>query len=133
MYVLVYSMSRPSFLFTASNSELKWLRLAKGGTGTQKHDNTCFSGNVKVIFLIYIYITRLCVFVCPCVCRVLFVPRRTNISDTLDWRGGRQTFFTHRGGQTCLHRGGQTFYVAGLGGYNDVDEQMDVSEAKRWM
>ena len=100
MHVLVYSMSRPSFLFTASNSELKWLRLAKGGTGTQKQDSTCL-GNIKAIFFIYIYITRLRVFVCPCVCH----GGQTFLTH---WTGerGRQTFFTHREGQTFLHRGG---------------------------
>ena len=100
IHVFIYSMSRPSFLFTASNSELKWLRLAKGGTGTQKQDSTCL-GNIKAIFFIYIYITRLRVFVCPCVCH----GGQTFLTH---WTGerGRQTFFTHREGQTFLHRGG---------------------------
>ena len=53
---------------------------------------------------------------------------------------GGQTFLTHRreGGQTILthrrgtnifkQRGGQTFYVGGSGGYDDVYEVMDISE-----
>ena len=40
---------------------------------------------------------------------------------------GGQTFLTHwrEGGQTFLHRA----FVGGGGGYNDVDEKMDVSKA----
>ena len=44
------------------------------------------------------------------VCHVLFVP-------------GGQTFFKHRRG------GGQTFFVGVGGGYDDVDEEIDLSEA----
>ena len=45
----------------------------------------------------------------------------------------RQTFHSHRsgGGTYISHaegRGGQTFYVGGSGGYDDVDKEMDVSE-----
>ena len=37
---------------------------------------------------------------------------------------------THRGGQTFLHRGGgQTFFVGDGGGYDDADEEMDMSAA----
>ena len=43
-----------------------------------------------------------------------------------------QTFLLHRrGGQTfVVHRreGGQTFYVGGSGGYDDVDGEMDISK-----
>ena len=46
----------------------------------------------------------------------------TNISCTQE--GGGDKHFSHTGG------GGQTFYVRGVGGYDDVDEEMDVSEAK---
>ena len=54
-------------------------------------------------------------------CHILLVP-------------GGQTFLSHRrgGGQTFLpHRreGGQTFFVGGNGAYDDVDEEMVVSEA----
>ena len=79
----------------------------------------------------------------------MFVPRRTNISYTQE-RGG-QTFLTHRkeGGTNIFHsqegknifhtqggtniftlRGGQTFFVGGGGGFDDVEEEIDVSEAK---
>ena len=63
----------------------------------------------------------------------------TNISSHR--REGGQTFFTHSGGdkhfyikgggQTFLlwGEGGQTFYVRGGGAYDDVDEEVDVSEA----
>ena len=65
-----------------------------------------------------IYIKR---FVRPSVCPSRFVcPRGTNISYTQE-RGG-QTFLTHR-------RGGQTFFVGGGGGFDDVEEEIDVSEA----
>ena len=33
----------------------------------------------------------------------------------------------HYVGRSCPN--GQTFYVGGVGGYDDVDEEMDVSEA----
>ena len=49
---------------------------------------------------------------------MLFVPRGTNISFTQE-RGG-QTFLTHRGGQT---------FFGGGGSYDDVDEEINVSEA----
>ena len=67
-------------------------------------------------------------------CRLLFNPQWTNISHSQEG-GGTNTFhaqegkniFTLRGGQTFLHRGeGQTFFV---GAYDDVDEEMVVSEA----
>ena len=49
----------------------------------------------------------------------LFVLRGINISYTQE-----------RGGQTFLHRGGgQPFFVAGGGAYDDIDEELDVSEA----
>ena len=45
-------------------------------------------------------------------------------------RGGGQTFL-HQGWGTNIftQRGGQTFYVGGSGGYDDVYEEVDVSEA----
>ena len=33
------------------------------------------------------------------------------------------------GKQYCSEGGGQTFYVGGSGGYDHVDEEMDMSEA----
>ena len=63
-------------------------------------------------------------------CHVLFVPGgQTFLAHR---RGGGQTFLTHRreGGQTFFtQRGGQAFVVGGGGGYEDVDEEIDVSEA----
>ena len=46
-------------------------------------------------------------------------------------RGG-QTFL-HRGGGANIFafRGGQTFFVGGSGAYNDVDEEMVVSDASK--
>ena len=44
----------------------------------------------------------------------------TNISHTQE--GGGDKHFSHTGG-------GQTFFVGGGGGYDDVDEEIDVSEA----
>ena len=39
-------------------------------------------------------------------------------------------FFTSWREQTFLHQGwGQTFHVGGGGGYDEVDEEMDVSQA----
>ena len=39
--------------------------------------------------------------------------------------------FSHRGGRGdkhfCIEGGGQTFFVGGGGGHDDVDEEMDVS------
>ena len=54
----------------------------------------------------------------------------TNIFHT---QGGGQPFLYLRGGQTFLHQegGGQTFFVGGGGSYDDVDEEIDVSEARR--
>ena len=53
-------------------------------------------------------------------CPLLFVP-------------GGQTFLTHRRGRGtnifASRRGGQTFFVGGGAGYDDVDEEIDVSEA----
>ena len=71
--------------------------------------------------------------VCPSVRpSVPFVcPRGTNISNTQE-RGG-QTFVTpwRDGGTNIFHSqgGGQTFFVGCGGGYDDVDEVMNVSEA----
>ena len=57
---------------------------------------------------------------------------------THSWMEGGQMFFTHRGGQTFLHwgggqtfllGGGQIFFPGGGGGFDDVDEETDVSEA----
>ena len=45
---------------------------------------------------------------------------------------GGQTFLTHRregGTNIFASRGGQKFFVGGGGGYDDVDEEIDVSEA----
>ena len=54
---------------------------------------------------------------------------------------GGTNIFTSWGGQTTLHHGGGTniftsrrvltFYVGGDGGYDDVDKEMDVSEASK--
>ena len=42
-----------------------------------------------------------------------------------------QIFFSHRGGTNlfALRAGGRKFFVGGGGGYDDVDEEIDVSEA----
>ena len=62
---------------------------------------------------IYIYIA-LCEV---SVSKVFFVP-------------GEQTFFTHRRGQTFFtHRGDKLFFAGGGGGFDDVDEETDVSKA----
>ena len=56
----------------------------------------------------------------------------TNISYTQERAG--ETFLTHKreGEQTFLHRGGrQTFFVGSSGAYDDVDEEMVVSEATK--
>ena len=45
---------------------------------------------------------------------------------------GSVTFCLSPGGQTFLShskRGGQTFFVGGRGGYDEVGEQIDLSEA----
>ena len=48
-------------------------------------------------------------------------------------RRGGDKHFSHtggRGGQTFFtHGGGQTFFFGGGGGYDDVDEELNVSEA----
>ena len=59
-----------------------------------------------------------CVSVCPCV-TLLFVPQGINIYHTQE-RGGKHF---------CIKWGVQTFFVVGCGGYDDVDEEIDVSEA----
>ena len=79
--------------------------------------------------------------VCLSVCHVLFVRRGTNKlfvprgQTFLTHRRGRgETFLTHKreGEQTFLHRGGrQTFFVGSSGAYDDVDEEMVVSEATK--
>ena len=49
-------------------------------------------------------------------------------------RKGGHTFFSHRGWGTnifTLREGIQTFYVGGGGSYDDVDEEMDVSKARK--
>ena len=52
----------------------------------------------------------------------------TNISHTQE--GGGDKHFSHTGGGTNIFTWGQQkFYVEGIGGYDDVDEEMDVSEA----
>ena len=44
-------------------------------------------------------------------------------------RGGTNVFASKgEGGQTFLLWGGKTFFVVGGGGYDDVDEEMDVSK-----
>ena len=58
--------------------------------------------------------------VCVSVCHTFVCPRGTN--NLFVPRG--QTFLTHRRGG-----GGQTYFVGGGGGYEDVDEEIDVSEA----
>ena len=60
----------------------------------------------------------------------MFVPRGQTFLTFR--RGGGQPFPTHRreGGQTFFtQRGGQAFVVGGSGAYEDVDEEIDVSEA----
>ena len=42
-------------------------------------------------------------------------------------RGGGKHFYIE--GDKHFHKGRQTFYVGGSGGYDDVDEEMDVREA----
>ena len=43
---------------------------------------------------------------------------------------GGQPLFTHRGDKHfCIEGWGQTFFVGGGGGYDYVDEEIDVSEA----
>ena len=41
--------------------------------------------------------------------------------------------FPHMGGTHCFAQGGggQIFYVGGGGGYDDIDEEMDVSEVSK--
>ena len=61
-------------------------------------------------------------FVCPRGTNNYHMQERgTNIFNTQEGR--------REGGQTILHQGGHTFYVGGNGGYDDVDEKMDLSEA----
>ena len=55
-------------------------------------------------------------------------PQGTNISYTQEG-GGTNVFHTHRGTNIFVSWGGQTFFVGGGGGYEDVDEEIDVSEA----
>ena len=57
--------------------------------------------------------------VSPSVCDFCLSPRGTNTSFTQE-RGGTNIF---------TQRGGQTFNVGGSGGYDDVYEEVDVSEA----
>ena len=77
---------------------------------------------------IYIY-EALCQSVSQSVCHVLFVPRGQTF--LAHGREGGKTFFTHRGGgkHFYIEGGGQTFFVGGSGGFDDVDEEIDVSEA----
>ena len=69
----------------------------------------------------------------------MFVPRDkhffhtreggANISHTQE--GGGDKHFSHTGGTNIFAlRGGQTFFVGGGGGHDDVDEEMYVSKAK---
>ena len=71
-----------------------------------------------------------------CVRYVLFVPR----GQTICLSPGGQTFSTHTGGgdkhfsttggggtNIFALRGGQTFFVGGSGGHDDVDKEMDGS------
>ena len=46
-------------------------------------------------------------------------------------QGGTNIFVSYGWGQKFLHQegGGQTFFVGGGSGYEDVDEEIDVSEA----
>ena len=91
---------------------------------------------------------------------VLFVPRGTNISYTKE-RGGTNISHTQEGGTNIFHTqggdnlfhthrgvkhfcilwvgtnifasrgGGQTFFVGGGSGYDDVDEEINESEASK--
>ena len=62
---------------------------------------------------------------------VLFVPRGTNISYTQERGGGTNISHTEgMGGQTFFtHRGDKFFFAGGGGGFDDVDEETDVSKA----
>ena len=86
--------------------------------------------NHYILMTIHIY-KSLSLSVRQSVCHVLFVPRGTNISDTQERWG--QTFLTHRreggGANIFTLRGEQTFYVGGDDAYDDVDEEIDLSEA----
>ena len=42
---------------------------------------------------------------------------------------GDKHFYIEGGGTKIFTWGGQTSYVGGVGGYDDVDEEMDVSKA----
>ena len=62
------------------------------------------------------------------VCHVLFVPGgQTSLTHRMEG----QIFFSHRGGTNlfALRAGGRKFFVGGSGGYDDVDEEIDVSKA----
>ena len=81
------------------------------------------------------------------VCHVLFVPRGQTIclspggQTFLSHRRGGDKHFSHTGGDKhfCIlwmgtnifasRGGGQTFFVGGGSGYDDVDEEINVSEA----
>ena len=67
-----------------------------------------------------IYIKR---FVRPSFCHVLFVPEDKHFLHTGE--GGGQTFPTHTEG------GGTNIFDGGIGAFDDVDEEMDVSEASK--
>ena len=81
-------------------------------------------------------------FICPQGTNNSFVPWGTTISYTQE-RGGKHflhteegraniSYIQERGGQTFLtHRrgSGKTCFVGGGGGFDDVDEEMDVSRA----
>ena len=70
-------------------------------------------------------------------CYILFVPGGQTF--LTHWREGGGTHFRIEwGGQTFLHgggrnkhfytEGGQIFYVISIGGYDDIDEEMDASK-----
>ena len=62
------------------------------------------------------------------VCHVLFVPGgQTSLTHRMEG----QIFFSHMGGTNlfALRAGGRKFFVGGGGSYDDVDEEIDVSEA----
>ena len=53
-------------------------------------------------------------------------PGQTFLTLTRKGGGGKHFYIE---GDKHFHKGRQTFYVGGSGGYDDVDEEMDVREA----
>ena len=66
-------------------------------------------------------------FVSPPGDKQIVCPWGTNISYTQEG-GGTNNFDTLEGDKHFQTEGGQTFYVGGSGGYDDVYEVMDISE-----